>query len=310
MSLPKQINNQSGQVLVIFLLVLVIGLALVLSIASRTVTDIRQTTTSDESNRAYYAAESGVEDALKKISAGGVISSNPYKVDLSAVNNSSSTVKVEDYPSTNNAGQIVDFLTYNKDDVAQIALMRDFGDLGSAGNGSSIFPGDQMTFYFGTSTNVAELPALEISFVSKGSPWTIRKMIFDPYDTRASDHNMCHAGTVASNTSADGVHYTASVTVTLNVIDPPCTAGNNEKANDNLVLARVRFLYFGSPLGVSLTAKDLPKQGYLINSTGSTPSGVSRKLVNKRFYSALPGIFDYVLYNGSTNQDLCKGSTC
>ena len=68
MTLPKYLKtNQSGQVLVIFLLVLVIGLALVLSIASRTVTDIRQTTTSDESNRAYFAAESGIEDALKKI---------------------------------------------------------------------------------------------------------------------------------------------------------------------------------------------------------------------------------------------------
>src|SRR3990167_1701920 len=89
MTLPKYLKtNQSGQVLVIFLLVLVIGLALVLSIASRTVTDIRQTTTSDESNRAYFAAESGIEDALKKIKGDPSFpSAPPYALNFPSVNN-------------------------------------------------------------------------------------------------------------------------------------------------------------------------------------------------------------------------------
>src|SRR5574338_1604790 len=119
MTLPTYLkNNQSGQVLVIFLLVLVIGLALVLSIASRTVTDIRQTTTSDESNRAYFAAESGIEDTLKNLQtdstyAGGTL-------DFTTVNRTTAEVSVSDLKA--DPGKILDFLEYKKDDVAQINL--------------------------------------------------------------------------------------------------------------------------------------------------------------------------------------------
>src|SRR3989344_6653038 len=134
MYLPKYLKkNESGQVLVIFLLVLVIGLALVLSIASRTVTDIRQTTTSDESNRAYYAAESGVEDALKKIEDSfnfdkdGDGDPDTYKLDFAAVNRTNADVDVT--PLRAEPGVILDFLDYAKDDVAQINLMADFNTL-------------------------------------------------------------------------------------------------------------------------------------------------------------------------------------
>jgi len=85
-------NNQSGQILIIFLLVLVVGLAIALSIASRTVTDIRQTTTSDESNRAYFAAEAGVERALKQISENPTFSGET--IDFTDVNQSQANVVV------------------------------------------------------------------------------------------------------------------------------------------------------------------------------------------------------------------------
>src|SRR3989338_9342906 len=68
MDLPRrQLKSPKGQILILFLLVLVVGLAIVLSVASRSITDIRTTTTSDESNRAYFAAEAGIEEALKRL---------------------------------------------------------------------------------------------------------------------------------------------------------------------------------------------------------------------------------------------------
>src|SRR3989344_1324281 len=68
MDLPKtHLKSSKGQILILFLLVLVVGVAIVLSVASRTITDIRTTTTSDESNRAYFAAEAGIEEALKRL---------------------------------------------------------------------------------------------------------------------------------------------------------------------------------------------------------------------------------------------------
>src|SRR4030065_2004501 len=68
MGLPKShLKSSRGQILIIFLLILVVAAAIVLSVASRTVTEIRTTTTSDESNRAYFAAEAGVEEAIKRL---------------------------------------------------------------------------------------------------------------------------------------------------------------------------------------------------------------------------------------------------
>ncbi len=311
MFLPRYLkSNESGQVLVIFLLVLVIGLALVLSIASRTVTDIRQTTTSDESNRAYYAAESGVEDALKKIEddfnfdTDGDGNPDAYNLDFASVNRTNADVDV--IPLRADPGVILDFLNYAKDDVAQINLMADFNTL-APGGAVGIVPGDTIILHYGTPGSPTT-PAIEVSFVTyNGSAWGIRKMTFDPILGRSS--GFCGGGGV-SVPAVQGVHkaYDFSAQIRLNdtaLSNPSCAS--NEAVTVNPVIARVRFLYGDSSLGVEVVGKALPQQGQKITSTGETPSGVTRKLEVNRFYPTLPAIFDYVLYNGSSG-DLCKGS--
>jgi hypothetical protein len=304
MSLPSYLkNNQSGQVLVIFLLVLVIGLALVLSIASRTVTDIRQTTTSDESNRAYFAAESGVESALKKIEsdAGFITDTAAKKAEVSPkftdVNRATADVDVK--ALTAPAGQILDFLDYNRDEVAQISMMGNFNDLSTRG---AIPTTGILNLYWGDETKTytgANVPAIEISFVTfDGTNWGMRKMTFDP----SSRNGFC-----GSTSAASGTKY--EYRVRLNTLATPPCSPTNEGVNNPGVLARVRFLYNTEkiPFGVMLETSALPQQGQLITSVGETPSGVTRKLEVRQFYPTLPAIFDYVLYNGST-QPLCKGS--
>lgn len=312
MFLPKYFkNNQSGQVLVIFLLVLVIGLALVLSIASRTVTDIRQTTTSDESNRAYFAAESGVEDALKKIESNpSFTSATPYALNFTSVNQTNADVTVT--ALTKPAGEILDFLEYSKDDVAQINMMGDFNILdsrsggGHAASANAIATTDVLNIFWGLDSNVssytsfANTPAIEVSVVTfDGSNWGIRKMTFSAF----AGSNFCTSA--VSVDPADSGKYRYKVALDLDTTNG-CSNGN-ETVNASPVLARVRFINAGGALGISLVGKDLPQQGQKITSVGETPSGVSRKLEVNRFYPTLPAIFDYVLYNGST-QPLCKGS--
>ena len=53
-----------GQALVIILLVLAVASTVVLSLVSRTVTDVAITTKEKDSSRAFSAAEAGVEEAL------------------------------------------------------------------------------------------------------------------------------------------------------------------------------------------------------------------------------------------------------
>ncbi|HSX58519.1 MAG TPA: hypothetical protein VLE47_04620 [Candidatus Saccharimonadales bacterium] len=328
MTLPEQVKNQKGQVLVIFLLVLVIGLALVLSIASRTVIDIRQTTTSDESNRAYYAAESGVEDGLKKITSGYLPAQGApqaININLSTLNNSQATGTLAVYPDSGNKGKIVDFGTVQKDDVVQVILMCDFNNPATAGASSppcpagttSILPNFALSFYFGTSPTVdAASPALEISFVTysggAGGTFGIKKMTIDPFAARATTNHFCNSAVGATtpqpevSTEEQPTSYYQKTTFLLT--NPPCNGVNESLSGTLLVMARIKVLYHSTPIGVMSLTKDLPQQGFKITSIGSTPSGVTRKLVNKSFYPALPALFDYVLYNGSGSQDLCKGS--
>src|SRR4030042_5773261 len=67
---------KSGQILIFVLLVVVVALAVGLSVASRNITNLRTSTQTGESQRAFSAAEGGVEDMLSRISA---ITSVPAK---------------------------------------------------------------------------------------------------------------------------------------------------------------------------------------------------------------------------------------
>src|SRR3990167_817407 len=121
MILPENTKNPlksaRGQVLILFLLVLVLGLAIVVSVASRTVTDIRITTTSDESNRAYFAAEAGIEEALKQLQLSGTIPPS-VSLDFTNLNNTTATITSSSSPVTEYAFPSV----VAKDDVVQFLL--------------------------------------------------------------------------------------------------------------------------------------------------------------------------------------------
>lgn len=320
MILPKQIqNSQSGQILIVFLLILVVGLAIVLSIASRTVTDVRQTTTSDESNRAYYAAESGVEDALKKITSGSI--PGTYTLDLSNVNRASADVTVTALSVASNLA--FEFpAKIAKDDVAQVNLLQTFNTITSAGAGSSIRNSDQLVVYWGSSTTEA---AIEVTVISCTAPaagsacsanptFNTNKWAFD-INAVAHGNSFCSSGMSASPSTdtTEGTSRPFARSAVVKFIGGTCSGVNDQLSNNfNPVLVRIRPLYNSSPVSIAVRAqtgaavnKALPDQGSIVTSIGSTPSGVSRKLTVTRLYPALPAIFDYVLYNGS-NTPLSK----
>lgn len=67
-------RSSSGQALLIVLLTLSVALTAGLSLVARTTTDVSISEDETESNRAFEAAEAGVEEALKNIEAGNVTS--------------------------------------------------------------------------------------------------------------------------------------------------------------------------------------------------------------------------------------------
>ena len=60
---------KSGQILILVLLIVVVSLAVGLSVASRNLTNLKISTQSQESQRAFSAAEGGVEDTLSRLNA-------------------------------------------------------------------------------------------------------------------------------------------------------------------------------------------------------------------------------------------------
>lgn len=66
----NMMKRNSGQAAVFVLLVMLLGLTVGLSVMSRTLQDLKSTTTSDQSSRAFSAAEAGIETALANLTLG------------------------------------------------------------------------------------------------------------------------------------------------------------------------------------------------------------------------------------------------
>ena len=74
LSLYKFNKSQNGQILLIVVLTMVVALTVGLSIASRIVTELRLSKQNEESERAFQAAEAGIEESLR--SGSNIPSSN------------------------------------------------------------------------------------------------------------------------------------------------------------------------------------------------------------------------------------------
>ncbi len=334
LNLPESTKSQSGQVIIVFLLILVVGLAVVLSIASRTVNDVRQSTTSDESNRAYFAAEAGVEKALKQITENPSFTTGgtAQTTDFTAVNKSQTAVTVDNlYTSTDASnGKIFEVPgKVNKDDSVQLYLMSNYADIATAGVSPSLLNTDTINIYWDDPASATSGPALEVSVLgcingaaacTNTSTYKLSKWAFDPDTSRNSTRgtNFCADPTlVSSGTYAKPTNLSSSVTYKYKAVvhfstNSPC-AMNDTLGSYRPVLVRLRLLYNpNGPVQMAVESDSsnggriLPNQGQKIVSTGKLDSGVTRKLTVTKLYPSLPSIFDYSLYDGSTSQTLTK----
>lgn len=314
-------NRQKGQILIIFLLILVVGLALVLSVASRSITDIRLTTTSDESNRAYFAAEAGIEEALKRLQDPATSPNLEAELDFTSINQTTAKIK---------ASPLITTLAYEfpssvaKDEVVQISLLNDFNDdtsgspMDTDGDGEldqgelEIFWGEEGSTPLVAATTPAIL--LTVLYQDSGGTFRLEKYAYDNVVGR--NNKFCNVVDITSppeptNLNTGGFNFAFKVTVDL-LIPDPCglLTFTGIPVNGNPILARIRLLYNNDtawPVAVKAVVRPggwlLPNQGSEVESTGTTTSGVTRKLKVTQQYPALPSIFDYVLFSGG---DLIK----
>ena len=268
---------KSGQILILVLLIVVVSLAVGLSVASRNLTNLRISTQTQESQRAFSAAEGGVEDVLSRLStiAADPDVLNPAGKDLPsiAVGDISASVNVK--------GRNVYETTVPLGDVAQVTLVN---------------PGPPQTYYSGTLT--IEWPttphvSLEVTLVCENSAnnclstdtqsgtYKQNRYAFQgpnpPSDQSATSPYTWQNCTVSGNT--------CSVTINLQ------TAGTNPR------ILRIKPFHSAVNLKVS-GSPNLPTQIYEINSVAKTDIGITRRVqVTRTALPALPAVFDYVLYS-------------
>ena len=307
MNLPeKPLRSQRGQILILFLLVLVLGLAIVLSDASRTITDLRTSTTSDESNRAYFAAEAGLEEALQEIESTGSLST-PLSLDFNDINTTATTQIVA---GTGEREVFVYPFPVERDDVAQVMMLNDPDDFTDGWNGS------ELTIWWGTNPAGinARNQAIEVSVLYHDGNFKITKFGFDPLNR---GNSFCFSAPgVTEHLSGQGVeddvtgvgntfYYSAVVNIRSGNV-ASCGVGQHgpgigPAGSSDPVFLRIRPLYNTDPIPVAVESPSggpkLPNQAFDVESTGQTVSGVTRKIKASSLFPALPAFFDYVLFN-------------
>lgn len=264
MEFPK--NYQRGQMLLIVVLIMVIALTVGLSVISRTVTTLRTTKESESSERAFSAAEAGVEKILN--SSNSSLSTTTLS-NGSSFSASSSLVSGSFVP-LNNLSPVT------QDDGADVWLST-YPTYASPYTGTvKIYWGIPGGSCDPTTPTDAALEVLLITG-SKANP-VMTHINLDPCTSRRVANNFTQpqaGGTVNGTTFAHS--YSQAIT--------------------NGLIMRIIPLYSSTIIGVSGVTANLPSQGQSVTSTG-TYAGTARKIVVFKGYPKLPmEFFSYLFFS-------------
>lgn len=256
---------KQGQILIIVLLVVVVILAVGLSVASRNITNLRTSTQTEQSQRAFTAAEGGVEDVLSRIST--IPSGSNLAIDVGGLTANVNVVGSPIYESP-----------IGTDEVGQIKLEG--------------FGGSQVKVEWAKNKNAElEIPvtgsaSVEVSLIWGGPPdYDVERWFFP--------------GTVARSEETLGLNPAPSSDCPV-----PSTEFANCKIIDISGFATPQILRV-KPFWVLTTARvsspvaePLPTQQYEVKSTAATEIGVTRSVeVVRSALPHLPAVFDYALFS-------------
>ncbi|MBU2632351.1 hypothetical protein KKG52_01425 [Patescibacteria group bacterium] len=258
-------NKERGQTLLIVVLIMVIALTVGLSVATRSIVNLRTSTEEAASQKALAAAEAGIEQALStNTPVSGVFSANII------YNTSSAEVKGDRFLL--NAGNPL-----LKNDGVDLWLS-DYST-----NESELYDNRRsgtVTIYWGEDDSCKNA-ALEIAVIEAGAlpNWkndaVIKKYAVDPCVARRS--NNFDASVAGDTILTKPLQHSYSITVSSGIV------------------ARIIPIYFDAVIGISSTVS-LPSQGFEIESTGEA-GGTERKVTVFKGYPRIPSeFFPYNLF--------------
>lgn len=298
----NKMTGKQGQILVLVLLIVVVSLAVGLAVAARNLTNIRTSTQTEHSQRAFTAAEGGVESTLSnlnnvasyikdgsnpppsctRVPGESATCSLPSSVTGSGVNASTSNVVVKgnkSYEKTIELGDVaqVDIHSYQGNTIIEWAKTGEPADV-----------------------------ILEFTILCDIDPGACPVQVDDPpvIQAQGADYKQLRVGFKAVNASSSGLG------TGFRTCEPNAGSLFSCKTEISLPDAKpllLRIKPFRNRVTVKITPSDLsafPVQTYEITSTATTDTGLTRKVqVTREALPQMPAIFDYVLYSG---QDIIK----
>jgi hypothetical protein len=316
--LPKPaFKNSSGQAVLLVLLGMAVVLTLVLSVVSRSVTDISITTRDEDSARAFSAAEAGIENLI----IGG-----PWEGSLET--GISYNAGVSSYGKSQNFFNLGDIEKYYSGETATVWFVSHDADDNSkltCGPEDPCFSGNNLKVCWGNQgSTVADLeeqtPAIEVSlyYDSKvGQPASVvgstkdysgvrvSRSAFDPNSSRSGASNDFSA--TSGTCTLDDKTYPFSADLDLTSPDRKLTE-NCATTQGCLLFARIKFLYNSQTaheLGVEVSGGTLPSQGELLSSLGSS-GDASRRIDAINLYKSPLDIFESGVFSAGSGADLIK----
>ncbi|MGI5826136.1 MAG: hypothetical protein ACOX50_01855 [Patescibacteria group bacterium] len=267
--MKKSLPSQAGQVVLVILLVVSVILVVGLSAVSLSVTDIKLSQQSQESARALYIAQAGLEKAIRaNADVSGEDSS--LSVEYSVVKEDLGNSDVFVFPDAFEAGDGISFwfLPHNPD-----------GSLDTTYN-----PPNRFSIAWGESDTNTALEATVI-YQFAGSFYT-QRYVYGPDNFNGEPTGFTpSAGPLAFG----GKNFLSS----SGEISFPAGAVP--------YLMQLRLLFNSSPqfIGVrSGDSADFPQQGSCFTATATVPeSGITRKLEQCQLWPTVPTIFNYLLFS-------------
>ena len=292
-------KQSSGQALLIVLLTMTVVLTVVLSIVSRSVTEIQITSYGEDAQRAFDAAEAGIERALL---IGGdppdtTLEQASFSVDVS---NPTPDRRETVYPIDIFSGESATFWFVSHDsgdmdcDTGECIRANRvdkicWGEEGTPRDGNA--PAIEVSFYYDASFG----PAVDSNNFSNVR---ISRKTYDPYLTRASNNFFEYASGNCSSDIAGKSFAFSSGTINFADLEPPISCSRRMKC---LLMAKVRIFYntTAQPVGLDISpiwGTGLPAQGTVIDSLG-VAGDTSRRVNVFQSYPEPPFIFNSAIYS-------------
>lgn len=300
-----KMKRKKGQILVVVLLVVVVSLAIGLSVASRNLTNLKGSTQAEQSQRAFTAAEGGVENTLSKLNdVATFISDNNKPVTgctrganqvTCGLGNTPAGIDANADPLLSKSKVVV---TANNSYERTVSL----GDVAQV-NLKGMASGSTFKIQWAkTNTNETNHSAtLEFTLVCSAD-----NTAFCSTDSKPLNSYGQHREAVTIDATGQSGGFVscgnAGVIMTTQLGDGgfSCSATITVPTQANLEILRLKPFWKATTVKISsVSGTALPVQTYDITSTATTDNGLTRKVqVSRDALPQLPAIFDYVLYSG------------